>query len=308
MTIKTTALIGLGAMGAFFAPRMEANLGRDHFTVIAGGARRERLERDGVRINGVHHHFPITPPEEGTPKDLIIVAVKDTGLASAIRDIEKFVGPDTRILSVLNGGDSEDKLAAAYGWEHMLYSYMKIPVELKNGSYDFDPDGGYICFGERENKTLTERVQAVKAMFERCGIPYRIQEDMVLGIWQKFMSNIGENMTSALLGVPFKAFQTSLHVNAMKNMAKKEVQAVAAGLGIQLTDEMIAEQDRRPITAPMGRTSTLQDLDAGKKTEIDMFSGTVVRLGRELGIPTPVNELLYHAIKALEEKNEGKFL
>ena len=145
-------------------------------------------------------------------------------------------------------------------------------------------------------------------MFERCGIPYRIQEDMVLGIWQKFMSNIGENMTSALLGVPFKAFQTSLHVNAMKNMAKKEVQAVAAGLGIQLTDEMIAEQDRRPITAPMGRTSTLQDLDAGKKTEIDMFSGTVVRLGRELGIPTPVNELLYHAIKALEEKNEGKFL
>ena len=308
MTIKTTALIGLGAMGAFFAPRMEANLGRDHFTVIAGGARRERLERDGVRINGVHHHFPITPPEEGTPKDLIIVAVKDTGLASAIRDIEKFVGPDTLILSVLNGVDSEEKLAAAYGWEHMLYSYMKIPVELKNGSYDFDPDGGYICFGERENKTLTERVQAVKAMFERCGIPYRIQEDMVLGIWQKFMSNIGENMTSALLGVPFKAFQTSLHVNAMKNMAKKEVQAVAAGLGIQLPDEMTAEQDRRPFTAPMGRTSTLQDLDAGKKTEIDMFSGTVVRLGRELGIPTPVNELLYHAIKALEEKNEGKFL
>ena len=90
-------------------------------------------------------------------------------------------------------------------------------------------------------------------------------------------------------------------------MAKKEVQAVAAALGIGLTDEMIREQDRRSYDAPDNRPSTLQDLDAGKKTEVDMFAGTVVRLGRELGVPTPVNELFYHGIKVLEEKNEGRF-
>lgn len=307
MKIRNAALIGLGAMGSFLAPRLEEGLGRDHFTVIAGGVRKERLTRDGVRVNGVCRRFRITEPEEGEPVDLLIIAVKDPGLPSAIRDIRRFVGEQTLILCIMNGVESEEKVAAAYGWEHMLYSYMKIPVELKNGSYDFDPQGGFIAFGERENKELSERVLAVRELFESCGIPYRIQEDMILGIWKKFMSNIGENMTCALLGVPFRAFQTSAHANAVKNMAKKEVQAVAAALGIGLTDEMIREQDRRSYEAPDNRPSTLQDLDAGKKTEVDMFAGTVVRLGRELGIPTPVNELFYHGIKVLEEKNEGLF-
>ncbi len=308
MNIRSAALIGLGAMGSFLAPRLEDGLGRDRFTVIAGGERKERLERDGVRINGVCRRFRVTEPEKGEPQDLLIIAVKDPALPSAIRDIERFVGDRTVILCIMNGVESEEKVAAAYGWEHMLYSYMKIPVELKNGSYDFDPEGGFIAFGERENKELSERVLAVREVLETCRIPYRIQEDMILGIWEKFMSNIGENMTCALLGVPFEAFRTSVHANAIKNMGKKEVQAVAQALGIGLTEETIREQDRRPYNAPYNRPSTLQDLDEGKKTEVDMFAGTVVRLGRRLGIPTPVNELFYHGIKVLEEKNEGRFL
>lgn len=58
---------------------------------------------------------------------------------------------------------------------------------------------------------------------------------------------------------------------------------------------------------PSARYSTLQDLDAGRHTEIDMFSGALIRMGKELGIPTPYNEYTYHIIKALEEKNDGKF-
>ena len=74
-----------------------------------------------------------------------------------------------------------------------------------------------------------------------------------------------------------------------------------------LTDEMAEAAMNRPITAPYNRPSTLQDLDAKKRTEIDMFAGTVVRLGRKLGVATPVNELFYHGIRVLEEKNEGKY-
>lgn len=307
MEIKNAALIGLGAMGVFFAPRMEAGLGREHFCVIAEGERKKRLETKGVTVNGVNYRFTVAEPENGELKDLIIIAVKDTGLEQAIRDIRRFVGENTQILCVMNGVESEKKVAAAYGWEHVLYSYMKIPVELKNGAYDFDPDGGYIAFGEEKNESLSERVLAVRELFDRCRIPYRIEKDMILGLWQKFMSNIGENMTCALLGVPFKALADSEHGRALKKMGMKEVQAVAEKLGIHLTDEMIEMQMNRPITAPYNRPSTLQDLDAGKKTEIDMFAGTVVRLGKELGVPTPVNEVFLHGIKVLEEKNEGKF-
>lgn len=307
MKIEKAALIGLGAMGSFFAPRMEAGMGRENFTVIAAGERKRRLTEDGVTINGVCHRFRVTEPEKGEPQDLLIIAVKDTGLSSALEDIRRFVGENTIILCIMNGVEGEEKTAAVYGWEHVLYSYMKIPVELKNGSYDFDLQGGFVAFGEKENRELSERVLAVRQVFETCRIPYRIQEDMILGIWKKFMSNIGENMTCALLGVPFKAFQASAHANAIKNMAKREVLAVAEALGIPLTEEVIREQDRRPYTAPYNRPSTLQDLDAGKKTEVDMFAGTVVRLGRKLGIPTPVNELFYHGIRVLEEKKEGLF-
>ena len=307
MKMENAALIGLGAMGVFFAPRMEAGMGRENFCVIAGGQRRKRLETQGVTVNQVNYRFRVVSPEEGEPKDLIIMAVKDTGLEQAIRDIEKFVGENTQILCVMNGVESEQKVAAVYGWDHVLYSYMRIPVELKNGTYDFDPDGGHVYFGEKENKVLSDRVKAVRDVFELCHIPYRIQEDMILGLWQKFMSNIGENMTCALLGVPFKAFNCSSHANAIRRMGMKEVQAVAGKLGICLTDEMIEENCSRPFNSPYNRPSTLQDLDAGKKTEIDMFAGTVVRLGRELGVPTPANELFYHGIKVLVEKNEGKF-
>ena len=308
MEIRNGALIGLGAMGVFFAPRMEEVLGRDNFCVIAEGERRKRLEEKGVTVNGINYRFRVAAPDEGEPADLLIIAVKDTGLEQAITDIRRFVGPQTQILCVMNGVESEKKVAAAYGWEHVLYSYMKIPVELKNGAYDFDPDGGYIAFGEEKNESLSERVQAIREFFDRCRIPYRIEKDMILGLWQKFMSNIGENMTCALLGVPFKALADSEHARAIKETGMREVQAVAEKLGIHLTDEMIERQMNRPITAPGNRPSTLQDLDAKKKTEIEMFAGTVVRLGKETGVPTPANEIFYHGIKALEEKNEGKFL
>ena len=113
MKIENAALIGLGAMGVFFAPRLEAGLGREHFCVIAEGERRERLENRGVTVNGTNYRFRVASPEEGTPADLLIIAVKDTGLAQAIRDIRQFVGENTVILCVMNGVESEEKVAAA---------------------------------------------------------------------------------------------------------------------------------------------------------------------------------------------------
>ncbi len=308
MKINTVTLIGLGAMGSFFAPRLSARLGSS-FRVLAGGQRKHRLESQGVTINGVTHRFNIVAPEEQTgAADLVIIAVKDTGLHQAIADIRNQVGPDTLILCVLNGVDSEEQLAAAYGWEHVLYSYMRVSIVMTNGAADFDPQAGKIHFGEAKNDNLSDRVLAVRALFDACGIPYEIDPDMIRGMWFKFMCNVGENMTCALLGVPFGAFQRSEHANALRRRAMWEVIRVANKLGIGLSQAEIDAQELTIKRLPFpNKPSTLQDLENKRPTEVAMFAGKVVALGEQLGVETPVNWLFYHGIRVLEEKNRGLF-
>lgn len=308
--IRNVTLIGLGAMGVFFAPALMEYLGAEHFRIMAAGTRRERLESKGVTINGVRHHFPVISPEsEGDKADLIIIAVKDTGLHEAIRDIKNQVGPDTLILPILNGVDSEEQVAAAYGWEHVLYAYMRVSSVMKDGVAEYNSDFGEVHFGEGKNETLSERVLRIKSLFDDCGIRYMIDPDMVRGLWFKFMCNVGENQTCALLGIPFGAFRLSDHANVIRREAMREVVAVANRLHIDLSEADIERQEATIKRLPFyNKPSTLQDIENGKKTEIEMFAGKVVRLGEELGVETPLNRLFYHAIKVYEEKNEGKFI
>lgn len=303
MEMKSVALIGLGAMGVFFAPRLEEHIGNGDFCVIAQGKRKERLETLGVTVNDVNYRFPICTPENGTHKDLIIMAVKDMGLEQAIRDIEKFVGEDTQILCVMNGVESEEKVAAAYGWNHVLYSYMRMSIVMKNGRADFDPYWGKVYFGEAQNDCITERVQAVADLMEKCDIPYKIEKDMMWGLWFKYMCNVGENLTCALLGIPFGMFRDSEPANEIRWAAMKEVQAVAEAKGITITDEQMRKQYETICRIPYGnKPSTLQDLEAGRKTEVEMFAGSMVRMGKELGIATPICWTFLQGIKVLEEK------
>ena len=307
--MKKVTLIGLGAMGVFFAPKLEKYLGKNNFRVLAGGERRERLLREGVTLNGVTHHFTIiTPDTEGDPADLIIIAVKDTGLTQAIQDIRNQVGPGTQILSVMNGIDSEEKLAAVYGWEHVLYSFMRVSIGMKDGIANFDPEMGKVYFGEAKNSVLTDRVKEVQELFEESKIAYHIDEDMIKGIWFKFMCNIGENMTCAMFGVPFGAFHVSEHANEIRRKAMWEVVTIANRLGIGLGQGDIDRQEKNIKNLPAyNKPSTLQDLESGKLTEIEMFAGKVVQLGEELGIETPLNWMFYHGIRIKEEQNMGKF-
>ncbi|HOO27217.1 MAG TPA: ketopantoate reductase C-terminal domain-containing protein, partial [Lachnospiraceae bacterium] len=213
---------------------------------------------------------------------------------------------NTQILCVLNGVDSEEILIREFGEAHVLYSYMRMSVVMKDGVADFDPYWGKICFGEKQNKIYSERVEKVKEVFEDSDIPCTIEEDMLKGIWFKYMCNIGENMTCALFGIPFGAFRRSADANAVRVSAMREVAAIAQKKGIDIGETEIKLQENTVKTIPYtNKPSTLQDLEAGKKTEIELFAGTVVRMGKELSIPTPINEIFYHGIRVLEEKNEG---
>lgn len=306
--IKKVTLIGLGAMGVFFAPRISEKLGAD-FRILADGARKERLERKGVTVNTINYRFPIiTPDVEGDPADLVIIAVKGYDLEQAIKDIRNQVGKDTIILSVLNGVESEKQVAAVYGEEHVLYSYMRISIVMKDGKTEFDPHKGSIHFGDLKNdpEHYSENVLAVKNLFDLCGIDYKVDADMLKGIWFKFMCNVAENMTCAMFGVPFGAFQKSDDANYFRHKAMWEVIHVANKLGIDIGQNEIDRQEHTIGRLPYeNNPSTLQDLETGKHTEVDMFAGTVVRLGKELGVETPVCECFLHGIHLIEDRMFG---
>ncbi len=305
--IETVTLVGMGAMGAYFAPGLSALLG-EGFRVLAEGARKERLKH-GVTINGVHVQFPIVEPgEAGDPVDLVIVAVKDYALEEALEQARNQVGPDTILLPVLNGLTCAARTGAVFGMEKVLYASMWVASSMADGVAVYNAETGLVRFGEARNDTLTPRVQAVEDLFRRAGIRCKIEPDMLRCIWLKFMGNVSENLPCALLGVPYGAYQAGSHADAIRHAAMYEVAAVAkAEAGVELGPEDMALRDKVVARQdPASRPSTLQDLDRGKATEIDLFAGAMVELGRKHGIHTPVCELFLHGIRVLEAKNAGE--
>jgi 2-dehydropantoate 2-reductase len=308
--IRTVSLIGLGAIGCFLASHLGHLLGSD-LRVIAGGSRRERLEREGVIVNGVRHHFNIVSPEENCGQnypDLAIIITKFPALPQALEDMRNQIGPDTLIMAPLNGVEAEDKVAEVFGWDNLLYSLAKVSVVMKDGCASFNPKAARIEMGEKHNETMSPRVQAVKELFERAGIRTVVPEDMERAIWYKYMCNVSENQSAAVLGIPFGAWSVSADANFIREELMREVIAIARKKGISLSEKDMEKQASilRDVP-PENKPSTLQDIEAGRKTEVEMFGGTIIRMGRELGVPTPYNEMFYHGIKVLEQKNEGLF-
>lgn len=308
--IKTVALIGLGGIGGYLASNLQKVTGKENLRIIAGGARKERIEKNGLLINGEPMSFHVVAPEEETGyADLVIIITKSLGLREAVLQVKNQVGPDTMIMSPLNGIESEDIVAEVYGYERILYSLARVSVTVTNqNELHFNPGFAHMEFGEKTNETYSERVLAVKTLFESAGIKSVIQKDMIFAIWHKFMCNVAENQTAAILGIPFGAWHCDEHANHLREMAMREVIAIANKKGIPLGEQDMVEQgERLKKINKDGRPSTLQDIEAGRKTEVDMFAGTVMRLGKEVGVETPVNEFMYHAIKVLEDKNDGVF-
>lgn len=306
MEIKKVAVLGAGAVGSYviwgLSGKKTVELG-----VIAEGARAERLKRDGCSINGAVYRPHVWTPREASSADLLVVSLKYGMLPGALDSIKAAVGENTIVMSLMNGVDSEEIIAEKVGERHILYSLIKVASRRGNDGCHFDPETTIgIVFGETKAPFASERVRAVEELFAGTGIHYRSTEFIREEIWSKFRLNVCNNLPQAILGAGVGCYQDSAHMKVISDGLRSELEAVAAAKGIDMSkaDPSAAIGSAVP---PSARYSTLQDLDAGRHTEIDMFSGALVRMGKELGIPTPYNEYTYHMIKALEEKNDGLF-
>lgn len=184
-------------------------------------------------------------------------------------------GADLLIVAVKYGAlpealESIRMITAEIGDDKVLRSLIKVASHKEGDGYYFNPETTVgIIFGELKEPYKSECVQAI-------------------------------------LGAGVGCYVDSIHMKAISDGLRNELEAVAKAKGIDMskTDESSGRGSAVPASA---RYSTLQDLDAGRHTEIDMFSGALMRMGKELGIPVPYNEFTYHMIKAMEEKNDRKF-
>lgn len=303
--IRRVAILGVGAVGAYFVQGLNEKLGEDLW-VVAKGERGERLKKEGLLINGRKYPLHVRTPQEARGADLLLVAVKYGALEESLEDIEAAADSHTTVMSLLNGVDSEEIIGGKIGMEHMLYAFIKIASERQGASMVFDVDSTLgVYFGEAGRQEQTERMLAVAELLQGTNIRFHMCPDIVKDMWYKYAFNIGKNLPQAIVGCGIGAYEDSSHMAFLSQKLQEEVAAVASAKGISLSLE--SDSLKGSPTNKGGRYSTLQDLDAKRTTEIDMFAGAMVRMGRELGIPTPCNEFAYHTIKALEEKNRGKF-
>ena len=298
--IRKAALIGAGAVGCYLIDCLMDMEGTD-FCVIASGERRARLEQSGVCVNGRTLHPPVRTPEEAGEQDLILIATKTMALEEAIACLPAMMGKQTLVMSLLNGVDSEERVAAAVGQNHVVYSLMRIASERRGGqvSYRISPEMG-VFFGilPGQDAPASEAIGILSEFFGRTRLFWHAEEDILTDIWYKYASNIANNLPQAILGVPAKLYQTEDGLYLL-NTLWREVRAVAQTKGIDLPEAPCVWNQ------PASRYSTLQDLDAGRKTEIDMFTGTLMRMAEQAGIAVPCAATVHHLIRALELKNEG---
>ena len=324
MRIKTIAMIGAGNVGAYivrgFAKKLQEG-GIDGLWIIAEGARKERLEREGLVINGESYMLDVRTPEEAAGADLIIVGVKYQALREILPGVRTIAEPHTVVMSLMNGVDSEEILAEAVPKEQIVPANIKFVADRTGNAVMIQPTmpgmgihygaakgmpGGEAGTDAAGGRASAEAIlDALDELFDGADLEATREEDILATIWAKYAFNICENLPQAIVDVGVGCYEDSAHMAEIRTTLWNEVRMVAAAEGIDIPPET------KHITSvqfpKQAIYSTLQDLRAGRQTEVEMFAGVLMRRAASHGLSVPCAETIYHLLCALEEKNDGKF-
>ncbi len=300
--IKNVAILGAGAMGAAYASRF-VDASSFSTVLVARAPRYDRLKAEGIVVNGKDYSLPVVHPDESAePADLIIVGLKHHHLEGAVHDVKNLVGPETTIISVMNGLDSEDYLGSVYGKDKLLYCIVVGLDGVRVGNSVMYSNPGKLVLGEADNSQVSERVRRVQEALERAGVAFETPADMIRAMWWKFMVNVGVNQASAVMRAPYGVFQSSPDAQSLMDALMREVIVLAQQEGVNLSEgDLDGWYAVLKSLAPGGKTSMLQDIEAGRKTEVEIFAGKAVELGKSHGIATPVNQTVLSIVHVLEQ-------
>jgi 2-dehydropantoate 2-reductase len=161
-------------------------------------------------------------------------------------------------------------------------------------------------FGEVENQK-TPRVERLREAFARAGVPVDVPADIHVALWEKFLAAVPIGEVGAVTRAPIGVLMTVPETRQLVEQSLEEIAAVARARAIPLSDDIVTRTIAAWDTAPTSGTSSLQrDIAAGKRSELDAWTGAVVRLGVAAGVATPLHAFLYASLLPMELQARGE--
>jgi 2-dehydropantoate 2-reductase len=290
------AVVGAGGVGGYFGGRL-AESGAD-VTFLARGAHLEAMRQRGLRItspNGdvhVRRVQAVDDPSAIGPVDIVLFAVKLYDTTSALTAIPPLLGPDTAVIPLQNGVDSVATLTRALGAAHTAGGTCYVSAVIAEPGVIRHTAMSQLIFGEVD-RTRSARLTAFYEVCRRATFQSTLSDDIMLDIWSKFVRlSVMSGMTAAAR-CPLGVIHEDPELWAMLQRAVREAMDVAHAKGVAVAASTVEDVARAyAALPPQTKSSMLEDLERGRRLELPWLSGAVVRIGREVGVPTPTHAFI----------------
>ena len=303
-------IYGTGGVGGYFGARL-AEAG-NNVTFIARGKHLEAIKNNGLLLKSVNGDYLVNPANatsniaEVKNIDLILVCVKTWQVAEVAEIIKPVLNENTMVISLLNGCENAEVLSSVIDEKHVLGGLCKVVSFIED--YGVVKHVAYeptIVFGELNNEKTARALQLEKVLNE-ANITNKLASNIQKEIWTKYLYITTVSALGALTRATHGEMLASAYIKNMMLKTAEEICAVAKAKGVYLPENIIEKQFKIIESLPYETTASLQrDVMEGKPSELEAQNGTIVRLGKELNVSTPTNDLIYYALLPQENRARG---
>lgn len=297
------AVVGAGGIGGYFGGRLAA--AGHNVAFLARGPHLEAMRERGLSVHGVAGNI-LVPRVHATDNvsdlgqaEFVLLAVKTWQLGAVIDELGPLLGHGTAIITIQNGIDAPHLVAEKYGREVVLPGTAKVFAHLEAPGLVRHVGGpGLLTYGEWDNE-VTPRVKRLRAALARAGIAAAVPLDIWAELWSKFLFVAPFGSLGAATDATIGVLRSRPGTRGLLITLMQEIREVALAQGIQLPHDVVeatmAFVDQQPDS---GRSSLQRDILAGRPSELEAWTGAVVRLGAETGTSTPVHDMLHELLAA----------
>ena len=308
-TQPRVAVFGAGAVGSYLGSRLASARADVH--LIARGAHLQALRENGLTLitpDGITTTpvWATDDPATIGPVDIVLFCVKSYDTDDAIERLPALIGPDTAVISIQNGIGNEAKIAAKIGAEHVLgaatyiLSAIEAPGVVRSGN-------ARIVIGELREGPPSERVKSIVELARAGGIDASATHDARLAKWEKYVLLVAFSAVTAATQLTVGDIRASAAASGMLRAIMSEAWSIGRALGIPLPSDLVERAYKLVLAQDDDEgTSLRHDLLTGHRMELDALQGTLRRLGRETGIPTPWTDAAYAVLEPWAHRNERR--
>lgn len=305
------AVVGVGGVGGYFGGRLAQ--AQEEVVFIARGDHLRALQTEGLRVESLKGDFVVQSARAtGDPAsvgvvDAVLVAVKAWQVPEVAKQVRPLLGPETMVVPLENGVEAPDQLAAVLGTRHVLgglcriVSFITGPGQIRHAGME-----PYVAFGELDNRP-SERAQRLRRAFERAGVQVEIPANIQVALWEKFLFIVALSGVGAVTRAPVGVIRGLPQTRQMLEQALHEARAVGLARGVPLAEDLVAKiMALIDSTAAESTASMQRDIQDGRPSELDYQTGTIVRLGLEAGVATPLHTFIYQSLLPQERRARGE--